>query len=90
MRKEYISASGKPITYEYCYRESNHKPKCLNCNRGLNNLYFQKNGKREKIGYFCKHCKTVFIYKKYPIIIRIKRMKQVIFPLRKLKKSAPG
>ena len=75
MRVEYILVSGKPIVKNYYVRDMIHKPKCLNCGTSLNGLTFRHSGKHIRLGYFCIECETVYIDKKYPKIISIRRCK---------------
>lgn len=71
MRVEYISASGKPIIYNYKKNLIINKPKCLNCGTRLRSVYYVKDRIQKRMGYLCIECNTVFIYNKYAKIIHI-------------------
>ena len=77
MRIEYITVAGKPIVYHYRNKDMKHKPKCLNCGKGLKNIFIRENNMHKTIGFICSRCKTVFIDKKYSKIISINRIKVI-------------
>lgn len=74
MRREYISVSGKVIIREYKYWSMNHKPTCRNCHYKLKRIFIRDNKQHKSIGYYCKYCNIIYLYEKYPTVIRIKRI----------------
>lgn len=69
----YVSVSGIVKQYDYTYKkylysERNKKPKCETCGYRMNKIVSGNNGVFH-LGYFCNHCKKIYIKKKYEVFL---------------------
>jgi hypothetical protein len=65
--RTYITVLGEERNYEKYirkpYKESLSKPKCLKCDAKLISVFTTLNGKYEKLGWLCRLCKYIYIFK---------------------------